>query len=233
MPGAKGGRPGAAARSRTFPGSLRRGPVLLAVGLGAAVVLLAALAAGILGGHVPAGRKAADIGGTGLRPVGGGAQPLVHPPGPAGPANPAVPSMAGMPGMPADGSNEDVHAGTDSLGLQDNPAAVANLGVLDQVSNGRSMAVGVAEVDGTPGWVVVQREVDHRPGPVVGITRRRNGQAGDSPTVRFTTSVASGAYWVSLHRDLGRQRVYEFPGPDLIAVAAGSPLQRRVLLHVR
>lgn len=142
-------------------------------------------------------------------------------------------AMPGMPGMAADGAEEGAHPGTDTLGLGDAPAAVANLGVLDQVSDGRSMTVGVAEVDGTPGWVVVQREVNHAPGPVVGMTRRLNGQAGDATTVRFSAPVSSGAYWVSLHRDLGRQRVYEFPGPDEIVVAAGSALQRRVVITVR
>ena len=141
--------------------------------------------------------------------------------------------MPAMPGMAADGAEEDTHAGTDTLGLGDAPAAVANLGVLDQVSDGRAMTVGVAEVDGTPGWVVVQRDVNRAPGPVVGMTRRLNGQAGDATTVRFTSPVGSGAYWVSLHRDLGRQRVYEFPGPDEIVVAAGSALQRRVVITVR
>jgi len=135
--------------------------------------------------------------------------------------------------MAADGAEEGAHAGTDTLGLGDAPAAVANLGVLDQVSDGRTMTVGVAEVDGTPGWVVVRREVNHAPGPVVGKTRRLNGQAGDATTVRFSAPVSSGAYWVSLHRDLGRQRVYEFPGPDEIVVAAGSALQRRVVITVR
>ena len=142
-------------------------------------------------------------------------------------------AMPGMPGMAADGAEEDTHAGTDTLGLGDAPAAVANLGVLDQVSDGRAMTVGVAEVDGTPGWVVVQREVNRAPGPVVGMTRRLNGQAGDATTVRFSAPVSSGEYWVSLHRDLGRQRVYEFPGPDEIVVAAGSALQRRVVITVR
>ena len=142
-------------------------------------------------------------------------------------------AMPMMPGMAADGVEEDTHAGTDTLGLGDAPAAVANLGVLDQVSDGRTMTVGVAEVDGTPGWVVVQQEVNRAPGPVVGMTRRLNGQAGDATTVRFSAPVRSGAYWVSLHRDLGRQRVYEFPGPDQIVVAAGSGLQRRVVITVR
>ncbi len=161
------------------------------------------------------------------RPL-GGLSSLSGPPAVVGPQ-----AMPGMPGMAADGAEEGAHPGTDTLGLGDAPAAVANLGVLDQVSDGRAMTVGVAEVDGTPGWVVVQREVNHEPGPVVGMTRRLNGQAGDATTVRFSAPVSSGAYWVSLHRDLGRQRVYEFPGPDEIAVAAGSALQRRVVITVR
>lgn len=153
---------------------------------------------------------------------GGGTQAL------AGPVAPQD-----MPGMPAGGHDETTHAGTDTLGLGDAPAAASNLGVVDQVSDGKTMNVGVAELDGTPSWVVVQREVNGRPGPLIGLTRRLNGQAGDATTVRFTAAQTSGAYWVSLHRDLGRQHMYEFPGPDVVAVAAGSPLQRRVLLTVR
>ena len=148
--------------------------------------------------------------------------------------------MAGMPGMsgthqmPAEGGTEpDMHAGTDTLGLGDSPVAVANLGVTDQVSNGRSMTVGDAEVSGSPGWVVVRQDRNGAPGAIIGRTRRLNGQHGDPVTVHFVKPVTSGSYWVSLHRDLGRQRVLEYPGADVVATGAGSPLVRPVTLTVR
>ncbi len=231
------------AQDRAFTGRPRW--VVPAVALGIALPLLLALLAfnshNTGQGHLqdrPPGRLSSlsspphGLGQAGQRPV--AQERSAHAATAIGPRAVVGPqAMPGMPGMAADGAEEDTHAGTDTLGLGDAPAAVENLGVLDQVSDGRAMTVGVAEVDGTPGWVVVQREVNRAPGPVVGMTRRLNGQAGDATTVRFSAPVSSGAYWVSLHRDLGRQRVYEFPGPDEIVVAAGSALQRRVVITVR
>jgi hypothetical protein len=107
----------------------------------------------------------------------------------------------------------DMHAGKDTVGLEDAPAFVANLGVLNQVSDGRTITVADAEVGGSPGWVVVQGDKAGKPGAVIGMTRRLNGEHGNAFAVHLTKPISTGAYWVTLHRDLGRQRVFEFPGP--------------------
>jgi hypothetical protein len=139
----------------------------------------------------------------------------------AGPAVSLEPSASG-------GS----HEASDTVGLGDSPIAVANLGVRDQTSDGRSVSL-VAEISGTPGWVVISRDDAGRPGAVVGMARRLNGEHADVLTVALRTRVTGGRYWASLHRDLGRQRVYEFPGPDEVVTAAGSALVRSFVLTVR
>jgi hypothetical protein len=130
-------------------------------------------------------------------------------------------------------STGDMHAGKDTVGLEDAPAFVANLGVLNQVSDGRTITVADAEVGGSPGWVVVQRDKAGKPGAVIGKTRRLNGEHGSAFAVHLTGPISTGAYWVTLHRDLGRQRVFEFPGPDEVAIGAGAELRRKVAVTVR
>jgi hypothetical protein len=81
--------------------------------------------------------------------------------------------------------------------------------------------------------VVVQRDTGGKPGEVLGMTRRLNSEHGTAFAVRFAHRISTGSYWVTLHRDLGKQRVFEFPGPDEIATGAGAELRRRVQITVR
>ena len=140
------------------------------------------------------------------------------------PADPELPQSA--PGA--------MHDGTDTVGVDENaPTTVANLGVQDQHIDGRTMTVAAAEVNGSPGWVVVRTDDDGRPGKVVAAVRRLNGQHGEEVEVPFQQPVATGAFWVSLHRDLGQQRQLELAGPDALLESGGSPLLRRVTLTVQ
>lgn len=127
-----------------------------------------------------------------------------------------------------------MHGGTDTVGVdEDAPTLVANLGVQDQLTDGRTMTVAAAEVNGSPGWVVVRADSDGQPGEVVAAVRRLNGQHGDEVEVPFTRPVESGAFWVSLHRDLGQQRQLELAGADELLESGSAPLLRRVTLTVR
>jgi hypothetical protein len=159
-------------------------------------------------------------------------------PGAASPKHPddaraaSGPLAVGPVGPAAPDHSSAMHDGKDELGLAGLPVLIGNLGARDQVSDGRQVQVS-AELGGSPGWVVVQRDVRGKPGPILGTTRILNGEHGAPVPVPLTAKVSSGRYWATLHRDLGKQRVYEFPGPDVVAEAAGRPLTRAFTLTVR
>jgi hypothetical protein len=106
-----------------------------------------------------------------------------------------------------------------------------NLGVADQQGDGTRLRL-VAEVDGGPGWVVVQADRAGRPGKVLGVVHRSDGVHGDSVTVPLLPRVATGRLWVTLYLDRGRLGVFEHPGPDAPLQFAGKDLERSVILTV-
>lgn len=82
-----------------------------------------------------------------------------------------------------------------------------------QASDGRSVTISKAVVDGAPGFVVVHAEDKGGAGLVIGHAAIEEGTSTDL-VVPLDEKVATGAYWAMLHRDAGRVGAFEWPGPD-------------------
>jgi hypothetical protein len=106
-----------------------------------------------------------------------------------------------------------------------------NLGVIDQRGDGTQLRLA-AEVDGGPGWVVVQADSNGRPGKVLGLVHRKDGAHDDVVIVALHPRVATGRLWVTVYLDLGRPGVFEHPGADTPLQFAGQDLQRSATLTV-
>jgi len=69
-----------------------------------------------------------------------------------------------------------------------------------------------------PGWVVIHISQDGAPGPVIGYARVSEGQNLDVP-VEIDLDRATTELFAMLHVDEGYRGEYEFPGPDVPAMA--------------
>lgn len=107
--------------------------------------------------------------------------------------------------------------------------AIGNLGVTDQRGDGTRIRLA-AEIDGSAGWVVVQADRRGRPGRVLGLAHRADGEHDDVVVVRLRPAVGTGRLWVTLCLDRGLRGVFESPGPDTPLVFAGDELRRSVTL---
>jgi hypothetical protein len=158
----------------------------------------------------------------------------------------ARPSQSSVPAPAVTQESASPTAGPSSavLGPSAPPAAAApahtevppglisgNLGVLDQTGDGTRLHLS-AEVDGGPGWVVVQADDNGHPGKIVGKVHRGDGVHDDIVTVRLHPRVSTGLLWVTLYLDLGRRGVFEHPGPDTPLQFVGQDLQRSATLTV-
>jgi hypothetical protein len=154
--------------------------------------------------------------------------PTVAPESASPPQGPAV--VATSP--PAAHATASDAAGSQGGGVSVPGMAHGNLGFRDQVSAGRTL-VGLAEIDGSGGWVVVREDRAGAPGRVLGSVYRANEAHDDLVTVRLQEQVETGPLWVSLHVDAGVLKRLEFPGPDQPIQFAGADLAHRLLLTVR
>ncbi|HUP70225.1 MAG TPA: hypothetical protein VM142_10480 [Acidimicrobiales bacterium] len=85
--------------------------------------------------------------------------------------------------------------------------------VYDQTSDGATLTVKRAIINGASGWVIVHLD-EGGPGKVIACTAIPEGSSNDV-TVRLTTKVSTGAVWPMMHRDAGQPGVCEWPGgPD-------------------
>lgn len=107
-----------------------------------------------------------------------------------------------------------------------------NLGVLPQVSDGRQLVVGAAEIDGAPGWLAVRTDKNGTPDSLIGLVARANEQHDDTVIVPLSRTIGTGIYWVTMHIDAGVVGRYEYPGPDRPLVAGPTTLTRRVSVTV-
>ena len=85
--------------------------------------------------------------------------------------------------------------------------------VYDQTSDGSTLMVKRAAIQGAAGWVVVHVD-EGGPGKVIACTAIPEGTSNDL-AIALTTRVATGEVWPMLHRDAGQPGVCEWPGgPD-------------------
>lgn len=85
--------------------------------------------------------------------------------------------------------------------------------VYDQTSDGTTLIVERATIDGTAGWIIVHLD-EGGPGEVISCTAIPQGSSTDV-AVRLATKVGTGPVWPMLHRDAGQVGVCEWPGgPD-------------------
>lgn len=142
-------------------------------------------------------------------------------PVPAASAQPAAsttsPAATFGPPAPA-GSSTAAHPSAHPGGGVPPGILQGNLGVRDQQGDGRSVALS-AEIDGSPGWVVIARDERGRPGRTIGSVLRGNGVHDDVVTVALKPRLSvTTTLWATLVVDQGRPGVLEYPGAD-------SPLQ--------
>jgi hypothetical protein len=90
------------------------------------------------------------------------------------------------------------------------PLVTASIDASDQTTDGTSITVAGATIAGIDGWVVVHRDADGAPGPIVGRTALPEGTATDLD-VTFDEPVVSGDYWPMVHIDAGAAGTFEFP----------------------
>jgi hypothetical protein len=140
---------------------------------------------------------------------------------------PPSPGLVG-PTAPAASSSAEAPAHTNVLPVG---KISGNMGVVDQRGDGTELRLS-AEIDGAPGWVVVQADRNGGPGKVMGLVHRNDGVHDDVVVVRLRPRAASGRLWVTLYLDRGRKGVFEDPGPDKPLLFAGQALRRSLTLTV-
>lgn len=109
---------------------------------------------------------------------------------------------------PAD-DGDDGDDGSDGAG----GATSGTIEASDQESDGTTVAVASATLEGGAGFIVVHADSDGAPGEVVGHAAIPEGASADV-VVTLDRTVESGTYWPMLHTDEGVAGEYEFPGPD-------------------
>ncbi|HRC77189.1 MAG TPA: hypothetical protein PLO33_16025, partial [Kouleothrix sp.] len=117
--------------------------------------------------------------------------------------------------------------GTTGAAPSGDAASAASIDVDDQaVANG---SIEVAEINATEdGWIVVHTDVNDKPGPVIGHTAVKKGEAY-KVAIKLEQAVAPGAkLWPMLHIDAGTIGTYEFPGPDVPVVVNNNIVMKQI-----
>jgi len=134
--------------------------------------------------------------------------------------------------IPAGDSPSAGHAGRSGQDETPSGLLTGNIGVRDQSGDGRTITIGAAEIDGSPGWVVISANDRGKPGRTLGLVHRADGQHDDIVSVPMRTPLRSGVYWATMHVDLGAAGRYEYPGPDVPLTAGNQLLSRLFQLKV-
>lgn len=87
-----------------------------------------------------------------------------------------------------------------------------SISAFDQTSDGSTVVVAGATIDGAPGWIVVHAD-DEGPGDVLGHAAVPQGPS-TKIVINLDKQVGTGSYWPMLHRDQGTAGTFEWPGPD-------------------
>jgi len=94
------------------------------------------------------------------------------------------------------------------------------------LAQGPSVAVSDQETDGTKvvvdqvvyeqaGWIVIHKDQDGKPGPVIGWAAIQAGENMNVEVMLKETLMESTKLWAMLHTDAGTMGEYEFPGDDV------------------
>ncbi len=92
------------------------------------------------------------------------------------------------------------------------PKTVPSVTVEDQEVDAAKVYIAEVVSDG-PGWLVVHKQVDGKPGPVVGYAAVSGGK-NNQISVEIDESAVTGTLYAMLHGDTGLVGTYEFPGED-------------------
>jgi heme/copper-type cytochrome/quinol oxidase subunit 2 len=96
------------------------------------------------------------------------------------------------------------------------PAVTVN----DQAVQDSRLTIAEVVSEG-PGWLVIHLNADGKPGAVIGYAAVKDGENKDV-VVAVDAKRATGGLFAMLHTDAGVVGTYEFPGPDVPAMAAGG-----------
>ncbi len=113
----------------------------------------------------------------------------------------------------------------------DEPSATGTIEAEDQSSDGTTITVAQAEIQGAGGWVVIHRNEDGSPGEVLGHEAVEEGTSTDV-TVTLDEPIESGSYWPMLHVDAGVEGEYEFPGADVPVTDGGAVVMVQIEVTV-
>lgn len=118
--------------------------------------------------------------------------------------------------------------------LADDRPVSGSIEVYDQSSDGTTLTIERATINGAAGWVVVHVD-EGGPGDVIGCAPIPEGSTTNL-TVPLARKVSTGRYWPMLHRDAGQLGVCEWPGgPDGPVRPAGGAITyatRKITLTV-
>ena len=114
--------------------------------------------------------------------------------------------------------------------MEEGKAAMADvtpsLSLADQPRSDGVVMIDALTLD-KPGYVVIHKDADGKPGPVIGQSAVIDAGKHENYRVEFDASEAGAAVFPMLHYDNG-DGVYEFPGPDGPVVVGGNVLVGKV-----
>lgn len=114
-------------------------------------------------------------------------------------------------------------------------SATGALTAEDQESDGTTITVASAEIDGAPGWIAVHSDVDGKPGPVLGQALLEEGPSSDVEITLDKPLKADAAVWPMIHVDDSKLGAYEFPGvegADLPVTEGKAPVMMQIEITV-
>ena len=114
---------------------------------------------------------------------------------------------------------------TESSAESQNVTSVPNLVLTDQ-PGGDSVIITAFTLD-QPGYVVVHKDNDGKPGPVIGVSELIQPGVYRNYRVDIDANEAGAAVFPMLHYDNGDGK-YEFPGPDGPVTVASKVLVGKV-----
>lgn len=124
-------------------------------------------------------------------------------------------------GTGTEDATEDTADDTEDGGQVDGESVTGTIEASDQESDGMSVDVTSATLEGSAGFIVVHADDGGAPGEVVGHAPIPEGESTDV-TVELDREIGTATYWPMLHFDAGETGAYEFPGPDAPVTVEGE-----------
>lgn len=120
-------------------------------------------------------------------------------------------------------------------GVDTTSAVTGTIDAVDQTGDGKSLVVKAVDLEGIDGgWIAIHKDLEGKPGPLVGLVQITKGAHGDV-SVPFTTVATTGAYWPMLHVDDNTIGSYEFPkvaGADLPVKSGSDIVMKKITVTV-